>query len=94
MDDYEESRFWLNKSIYDYSNYMNATTVHIRAHTALTIMRTSEESASDHNSDAIYASFEEKLREMKKQQQASGVLDLGAAPKELLDQALEVEDLS
>lgn len=96
-DDYEEARFWLNKAIYDYSNYMNATTVHIRAHTALTIMRNAEEVESGANIEDVYAGFEEKLREMKKQQiknGQTGPMDESAVPKNLLDQALEVEDLS
>lgn len=98
LDDFEESRFWLNKAIYDYSNYMNATTVHIRAHTALTVMRASEEAANPSTSiDQQYQDFEDKLRQMNKEAaQKNGAafgLD-GSAPMEALDKALEVEDLS
>jgi len=90
LDDLEEAKFWLNKAIYDYANYMNATTVHIRAHTALTIIRTQE--GQQENMEAVYAQFEDKLKQMS----SRGVtLEETEKAATIPDAAtLEVEDLS
>ena len=75
---------------------MNATTVHIRAHTALTIMRATDE--PNENIEERYASIEEKLREMQKNksQQIGSVIDDAKPPADVLSKLseLEVEDLS
>jgi len=95
LNDYDEARNWLNKAIYQYSNYMNATTVHIRAHTALTIMRADD---AHENIEERYESIEERLRELQKNktQQIENHFDDAKPPEELLSKlsALEVEDLS
>ena len=88
-EDLEEAKFWLNKSVYDYSNYMNATTVHIRAHTALTIIRT-QEGIDNQEIEAVYAKFEDQLKAMS----AQGVTLEETQEKVQLDPSLEVEDLS
>lgn len=88
-DDLEEAKFWLNKSVYDYSNYMNATTVHIRAHTALTTIRT-QEGVDNQEIEAVYAKFEDQLKAMS----AQGVSLEETQEKVQLDPSLEVEDLS
>ncbi|KAI1296597.1 Tetratricopeptide repeat protein 39B [Halotydeus destructor] len=91
LDNYDEARQWLNKAIYEYSNYMNATTVHIRAHTALTIMNTQGQPQG--NIEDAYANFEEKLREMQKNKTIDQI-GQAAPPADVLQAALEVEDLS
>lgn len=88
-EDLEEAKFWLNKSVYDYSNYMNATTVHIRAHTAMTIIRT-QEGVDNQEIEAVYAKFEDQLKQLN----AQGVTLEESQDTVKLDPSLEVEDLS
>jgi tetratricopeptide (TPR) repeat protein len=88
LDDTEEAKVWLNKAVYQYTNYMNATTVHIRAHTALTIIRLAEEPAIDVETQYL------KMQERLKQMNSDGV-SIESPPEEVkLDPSLEVEDLS
>ena len=92
MDQPEEAADWLNKAIYNYTNYMNATTVHIRAHTALSIIRQSQEGARASSVD-VDAQIEARLRELKEQ----GVNGFDDTVKAAIDidpsQLVEVEDL-
>lgn len=95
LEDFDEARHWLQKAIYEYSNYMNATTVHIRAHTALMIMRAATESE---NLEDKYASIEDRLRQMQqnKSEVVANCLENANPPEEVLKSIteLEVEDLS
>lgn len=88
LNDLEEAKVWLNKAVYQYTNYMNATTVHIRAHTALTIIRVAEGQTTD--VEAQYLKMQEQLRQMNSQ----GVSIESPPPVVQLDPSLEVEDLS
>ena len=94
LDQLTESIDWLNKAIYNYTNYMNATTVHIRAHTALTIIRQSQEGSMAGSSADVDAEIEEKLRQLKEQ----GINGFDETVKAAIDidpsQLIEVEDLS
>lgn len=94
LGDLDEAKFWLNKSINEYTTYMNATTVHIRAHTALTIIRTAEGGEITN----VYAKMEEHLKQMNCQEKENdNNLPSGTSQtvKDFtLDPSLEVEDLS
>lgn len=95
LQDLDEAKFWLNKSINEYTTYMNATTVHIRAHTALTIIRTIEGAEVTN----VYAKMEEHLKQIHLQEQNETNLNQVTAPTTAdkvlsLDPSLEVEDLS
>ena len=89
LGELDEAKFWLNKSIYEYTNYMNATTVHIRAHTAMTIIRSAEEEPQA--AEVVYTQFEEKLKQLHQESMKNEEFKQSMPH---LDPSLEVEDLS